>query len=354
MDFKDVHYLLALAMLRLLMPFAYGNVFASKHPDSAPECVARVEAIMEPALWAPHFFNETWTETVAKAKLTISDLRNALRSRLEKAAWMDVDSRKFALRKLDNTAIFTGFPDAVSDEKRLNKYYEKYQWDDGEFFRHWINGAFERHQSLIHKQNDVFFSVSAPRVIYAESASWAAVAPALLQPPFFIKDGPDSFNYGSLGQLVVSALMHGYDVRGSEIDDRGERKTWWTDSTRERYTARLDCLRSSASEVQYQGADAPEDLLVEIDSLSVAYKAFLELPADKRSVVLPGLQFSSSQIFFVAHCAKMCELSEGIEHGRLTSRTKCVVPLRHEPNFAHAFKCYAGSRMNPEQKCSVW
>ncbi|EEC13613.1 endothelin-converting enzyme, putative [Ixodes scapularis] len=50
----------------------------------------------------------------------------------------------------------------------------------------------------------------------------------------------------------------------------------------------------------------------------------------------------------------MCELSEGIEHGRLTSRTKCVVPLRHEANFAHAFKCYAGSRMNPEQKCSVW
>ncbi|CAN7981144.1 unnamed protein product [Ixodes pacificus] len=148
--------------------------------------------------------------------------------------------------------------------------------------------------------------------------------------------------------------MRGYDVRGSKIDDRGWRKNWWTDSTREQYTARLDCLRTSASEVQYQGAGVSEDLLAEIASLSVAYKAFQELPAYKRSVVLPGLQFTSSQIFFVAHCAKMCEMSEGIEHHRLSSHTKCIVPLRQEANFAHAFKCSAGSRMNPEQRCSVW
>uniref|UniRef100_A0A1S4KT93 Peptidase M13 N-terminal domain-containing protein n=2 Tax=Ixodes scapularis TaxID=6945 RepID=A0A1S4KT93_IXOSC len=123
MELKDVHYLLAWSMLRLLVPFANGNFFASKHSDSARACVARVEAIMQPALWAPYFFNETWTDTVAKAKLTISDLRRALRSRLEKAAWMDADSRKSALRKLDNMDIFTGFPDAVTDEKSLNKYY---------------------------------------------------------------------------------------------------------------------------------------------------------------------------------------------------------------------------------------
>ncbi|CAN8014707.1 unnamed protein product [Ixodes persulcatus] len=155
-------------------------------------------------------------------------------------------------------------------------------------------------------------------------------------------------------QLVVSALMRGYGVSGSNIDDMGEWKIWWTGSTRERYTTRLHCLWTSANEVQYQGAGVSEDLLAEVASLSVAYKAFLELPAYKRSVVLPGLQFSSSQIFFVAHCAKMCQLREGIEHDRLSSHTKCIVPLRHEANFAHAFKCPAGSRMNPVQRCSVW
>ncbi|CAN7981141.1 unnamed protein product, partial [Ixodes pacificus] len=126
MEFIDVHYLVAWSMLRLLVPFANGNFFASKHSDVAPECVTRVETIMEPALWAPYFFNETWTDTVAKAKITISDLKKALRSRLEKAAWMDADSREIALRKLDNTDIFTGFPDAVTDENSLNKYYSEW------------------------------------------------------------------------------------------------------------------------------------------------------------------------------------------------------------------------------------
>ncbi|EEC03233.1 conserved hypothetical protein [Ixodes scapularis] len=155
-------------------------------------------------------------------------------------------------------------------------------------------------------------------------------------------------------QLVVSALMRGYGATGSKIDETGVWKPWWTDSTRERYTRILDCLRTSESEVQHQEAGVLEDLLAEIASLSVAYKAHLGLPASKRSVVLPGLQFSSSQIFFVAHCAKMCELSKGLEKDRLSSHAKCNAPLRHEANFAHAFKCSAGSPMNPEQRCSVW
>ncbi|XP_040075951.1 neprilysin-2-like [Ixodes scapularis] len=296
-------------------------------------------------------------EAVLKAELMVTDIKKTLRSLLERGSWLDDEAQKTALRKLHNTVIFTGYPKAVANEANMNGYYGAY-WDVREtFFNVWLHGAFWRQQTLIRVQKDVMFDVSAPSVLYAEKASWAAVVPGLLQAPIFVKDGPDAFNYGSLGQLLVKALIGGYGATGSQIDEKGEERVWWTNFTWEKYSARMDCLRKSLRWAAYQQvmlhAESSEDIFAHVASLSVAYKAFQKLPEARRKVVLPGRRFSPDQTFFVAHCAKMCELSDSV-YGQGLVRTKCIIPLMHEANFAKAFNCSATSHMNPEQRCSMW
>ncbi|CAN8014670.1 unnamed protein product, partial [Ixodes persulcatus] len=304
-------------------------------------------------------FSEISSEAVLKAELMVTDIKKTLRSLLERGAWLDGEARKTALSKLHNTVIYTGYPKAVANEGNMNGYYEAY-WDSGEtFFNRWLHGAFWQQQTLIRLQKDVIFDVSAASVLYAERASWAAVGPGLLQTPIFVKDGPDAFNYGSLGQLVVRTLIGGYEAKapGSQIDEKGQERDWWTNSTLEKYSAKMDCLRKSLSWATYQQVTQhgglPADILSYVASLSVAHKAFQELPEARRKVVLPGRRFSPDQTFFVAHCAKMCELSDSV-YGQVPARTKCIIPLMHEANFAKAFNCSATSHMNPEQRCSMW
>ncbi|CAN7981145.1 unnamed protein product, partial [Ixodes pacificus] len=195
--------------------------------------------------------SEISSEAVLKAELMVTDIKKTLRSLLERGSWLDDEVRKIALSKLHNTVTFTGYPKAVANEGNMNGYYGAY-WDVREtFFNVWLHGAFWRQQTLIRVQKDVMFDVSAPSVFYAEKASWAAVGPGLLQAPIFIKDGPDAFNYGSLGQLVVRALIGGYGATGSQIDEKGQERIWWTNSTWEKYRARMDCLRKSLSWVRF-------------------------------------------------------------------------------------------------------
>ncbi|KAH7959518.1 hypothetical protein HPB49_011590 [Dermacentor silvarum] len=69
-------------------------------------------------------------------------------------------------------------------------------------------------------------------------------APTLLQNIFFT-EGPPAFNYGSFGTIVGHELMHAYDVNGSEYDENGQRRGWFSPETAKRYENNTLCLRHS-------------------------------------------------------------------------------------------------------------
>ncbi|EEC08044.1 hypothetical protein IscW_ISCW005406, partial [Ixodes scapularis] len=53
----------------------------------------------------------------------VNDIKRKFREHVVTASWMDDETRKGALNKLDNTEIFTGYPNHLSDEEGMNKRY---------------------------------------------------------------------------------------------------------------------------------------------------------------------------------------------------------------------------------------
>ncbi|KAF4525577.1 hypothetical protein B566_EDAN010436 [Ephemera danica] len=77
---------------------------------------------------------------------------------------------------------------------------------------------------------------------------------------------------------------------------------------------------------------------------------------------LPGLQqFSPEQLFFLGFSTVWCESStrESLLHEVLADphaphRYRVLGSLVNSPEFAAAWSCPRGSRMNPGHKCRIW
>lgn len=87
----------------------------------------------------------------------------------------------------------------------------------------------------------------------------------------------------------------------------------------------------------------------------MAYSAFRTLPTDQRDTLVPGVDYTSDQQFFVSRCFLWCGKEEDEQISfHVHPRFRCNVPLMNMPKFARAFHCAAGSPMSPDNKCGFW
>jgi predicted metalloendopeptidase len=82
---------------------------------------------------------------------------------------------------------------------------------------------------------------------------------------------------------------------------------------------------------------------------------------------LPGLEnFSPTQLFFLSEANTWCKNADFARKRANNFGTwfpfplhppeyyRVVIPAMNSPDFAAAFKCKAGSPMNPIKKCKTW
>uniref|UniRef100_A0A1I7UJM9 Peptidase_M13 domain-containing protein n=1 Tax=Caenorhabditis tropicalis TaxID=1561998 RepID=A0A1I7UJM9_9PELO len=76
---------------------------------------------------------------------------------------------------------------------------------------------------------------------------------------------------------------------------------------------------------------------------------------------LPGVNLTHDQLFFLNYAQIWCGTmndKEAIRKLRTSEHSPGPIrvkgPLSNSHDFAKAYNCPAGSRMNPEKKCRVW
>jgi neprilysin len=95
--------------------------------------------------------------------------------------------------------------------------------------------------------------------------------------------------------------------------------------------------------------------------LKAAYFAYLKWQISKHEFVLPGLELTPHQLFFVNFAQVWCSASTK-EANQLQiekdphapSQFRVNGPVSNFEEFAKVFDCPKESAMNPKEKCSVW
>nr|XP_054924766.1 uncharacterized protein LOC126527523 [Dermacentor andersoni] len=181
--------------------------------------------------------------------------------------------------------------------------------------------------SVVYGDSGTFYPSPPPRSPEVEvtATGKARVPLTWLLPPRFGADAPPSLNYGGFALELVAALL-----RGASLDH-----SW------------LECLQTLEPRVAIATEDEDNSdwarLALAIEVVAAFVDRHLEVG---QPLVLPGLEFlSEDMLFFVSACAGMCA------KGDSSAPYRCNLIAKSSPNFARAFGCWRGSRMNPPKHC---
>ena len=249
---------------------------------------------------AKHFSPESKSRMITM----VDNLIAAYAESIKNLEWMSDATKQQSLVKLSKFTPKIGYPDVWKDYSALIV-----KEDD-------LFGNIQRSMIFGHNQNmaklgapidrnEWFMAPQEVNAYYNPGLNEIVFPAAYLQPPNFIPDAEDAYNYGTIGSTIGHEIGHGFDDQGSKYDGDGNLKSWWTDRDRSQFEQRTKGLVE-----QFNKFEALPDLFVngeltlgenigDLGGTSIALKAYRMSLKGEPSPVIDG--FSGGQRFFIGN-----------------------------------------------------
>ena len=184
------------------------------------------------------------------------------------------------------------------------------------------------------------------------------VPAGILQPPFYHDQYTDASAYGTIGWVVAHELSHAEDANGILYDKNGLMRPTWSNDSLTQFRKRAQCIvreygsPEGCSNDNYGEQTLSEDI-ADNNGLRLAYEALF---LDNTPSMGPADLLASKKEFFMAAaqmwCASytpdvLCDNARDDVHAIASMRVRKT--MAHNPYFAEAHKCPAGSPMHREQ-----
>ena len=176
-----------------------------------------------------------------RMNILVSNLKAALKKRIENLEWMSKTTKTAALAKLESMKVKIGYPDKWDDysklvierdsylenvrrvnyfatQKNLKKFSEPIDPDEWGMSPQTVNAGYNP------LKNDITFPAG------------------ILQPPYFNPNADDAVNYGAIGVVIGHEMTHGFDDQGRNFDKDGRMTNWWTDEDSKEFMKRGQLL----------------------------------------------------------------------------------------------------------------
>ncbi|KAL7639847.1 UNVERIFIED_CONTAM: hypothetical protein RMT77_009260 [Armadillidium vulgare] len=342
--------------------------------ESWRECVAATDAAIGPAVGAMYIRSSFSEQDKKMASEMLEGIRKAFRRGLNSVPWMDGKTKLAALEKADHISDMIGYPEYILDPKELDHKFEDLEFSEDMFFENNMNVTLfkvkENLRRLFEPVNKTKWDMTPPTVnAYYSPTRNSIVFPAgILQPPLFDKRNPPSLNYGAVGVVMGHELSHAFDDQGRKYDKNGNLHSWWEPITTEQFNKRTQCMIAQYSnyslcDEHLKGRLTLGENIADNGGLKASFQAYSEWAKQhpQHEQMLPGLNLTPPQMFFLGFGQVWCSaMTKEIAHLEIL-RDSHVLPefrvrgsLSNSHEFAHAYNCPVGSKMNPKKKCVVW
>jgi len=304
----------------------------------------------------------------SKARMTelVTNLREALKPRLDALPWMSAATKAKAMEKWSSFTPKIGYPDKWRDWEGLttkrDSYIENvlaaaafnYKWNLGK-----IGKPVDRTEWGMSPQTvNAYYNPQQNEIVFPA---------AILQPPFFDPKGDDPLNYGGIGAVIGHEMIHGYDDQGSRFGPTGNFENWWQEADAKGFSALTDKLIAQFNSYEampgqkVNGRLTLGENIADLGGLAVAYDALQRAAQGKPDPMVDGLP--RDQRFFM-NWATVWRRNFTPEELKVRLTTDSHAPANFRaigapsnmPAFAKAFNCKPGDPMAhaDAERISIW
>ena len=352
----------------------YGKTLAGQ-PQQKPrwkQVLGAVNRSMGMALGELYVKQEFTPAAKQRAEELVTNVRNALKARIENLDWMSPETKTKAMAKWDTFLPKIGYPDKWRSWDGLkitpDNYYANLEAASKFNYDYDI--------AKIGKPTDRKEWGMTPQTVnayYNPTDNTINFPAAILQPPFFDAKADDAINYGGIGAVIGHEASHGFDDEGSQFDGAGNNVNWWTKADRAKFDARTAKLvqqfddytpLKDKPDVHVNGKLTLGENIADLGGLNVAYDALqtaLKQHPEEAGKKIDG--YTEDQRFFL-NWARVWRGSTREKQALLYINTDPHAPtaLRaigapsNMPAFATAFQCKPGDAMvrPADKQVKIW
>ncbi|NTV25678.1 MAG: M13 family metallopeptidase [Chlorobiaceae bacterium] len=247
------------------------------------------------------------TEAKAEIDRLVKFVIEAFRERLAQVEWMDEDTRKAALVKLEAITTKIGYPDQwhdyssiqVSRDDLVGNVRRQREWhrqDD----RDKLGKPFRKWEWYMYPQKvNAYYSPTGAEIVFPA---------AILQAPFFDPKADPAVNFGSIGMVIGHELGHGFDDQGRRYDATGALRDWWGEESSRNFEIRTRRLVEQYNRyepipgLRMNGKLTLGENIGDLGGMTVAwvaYRKFVESEYHGKAPVIDG--FTGDQRFFIGY-----------------------------------------------------
>ncbi|KAI8794361.1 membrane metallo-endopeptidase 1 [Biomphalaria glabrata] len=310
-------------------------------------------------------------------KILVSDLIHRIQATfnatVNQASWLNDYERQFMKEKNGNMNISLFYWERMYNATVLEEYYYNMSFNRETFLE---NVALLNKESfyvmlrqlrLVNRNVWNLLPIQS-NAFYNEFRNSMDLPEGYLQPSIFDSNFPDAINYGSVGNIIGHEITHGFDSNGINYDKDGAGVTWnqsFTDVFNNRTRCFVDQYNSFIVKGVNKSINGLNTLLentADSVGLKLSFKAYEELEMEDSSPkkILPGINYTDHQLFFISYAQRRCtliksdELSRQLDSSYSPDQYRVLGPLQNSVDFARAFGCTAGAFMNPVNKCVLF
>ncbi|XP_055643414.1 neprilysin-11-like isoform X2 [Toxorhynchites rutilus septentrionalis] len=351
--------------------FLFANFFV--RAEGEQECSRVVQELMPPAVIHMIAKEDFLTKTKPRVKRMLREIRREFDQMVLNTDWMDVDTKNATLEKSKATISLIGHQEWFLDTRKLEQHYRGLQISDSNHLENCMNANQLLNSEKLRTWRDSNardWTIHPLKVNaqYNFEHNVITIPVSMIQYPFYYL-GLEALNYGGLGSTLGHELTHGFDRDGIRFDKHGNRESWWSVHSLQKYDERAACFVQ-----QYNRYYVPEakgfvngnltlgENIADNGGLREAFHAYQTyVKQHGPEPILPGFEeFTHNQLFFLSFGNICCgtlplNASKGIlddVHSPFKFRVQGTLSNMEE--FSAAFKCPLGSFMNPKNKCRIW
>ena len=305
-------------------------------------------------------------ENKARMEKLVANLMVAYRQSIDTLDWMSPATKKEAQAKLATFAPKIGYPSKWRDYSRLAIVKKDLVGN----VRRSTMFEYQRQLAKLGKPLDRTEWGMTPQTInayYNPQLNEIVFPAAILQPPFFTAKADDAVNYGGIGAVIGHEISHGFDDEGSQFDQLGNLRDWWSKEDHDKFAVKTKALVAQYSAYSpvpgyfVNGELTLGENIADNSGLAIAYKAYRLSLNDKEAPVIDGL--TGDQRFYLGWAqvwrGKSREAQQIVQvktdpHSPEEFRGNGT--LKNQPGFYNAFGVKPGDKMylKPEERVLIW